>query len=156
MPKYVSLFTYTGAIEGGGPERFGTVQQIVAAENGEIHAVYGLLGAYDIVSVVECPDDRTAWSARIPSTSAIAAAKGGIGVHESVQPAIHRSMASDCGWSTVGPRRRGLGSLFVTKVAAAPGVATTPSTAQGSRPAPRLASSGSWRRSSCRSLPRSS
>jgi uncharacterized protein with GYD domain len=60
MAKYVSLFKYTGAIEGGGPERFAKAQQIVAAENGEILAVYGLLGAYDLVSVVECPDNRAA------------------------------------------------------------------------------------------------
>jgi uncharacterized protein with GYD domain len=83
MPKYVSLFTYTGAIEGGGPERFGTVQQIVAAENGEILAVYGLLGAYDIVSVVECPDDRTAMK--------IAAKIGNlIGARSQTMPAVER------------------------------------------------------------------
>jgi uncharacterized protein with GYD domain len=60
MPKYVSLFRYTGAIEGGGPERFAKVQQIAAAEGAEILSVYGLLGHYDILSVVEGPDDRTA------------------------------------------------------------------------------------------------
>ena len=60
MPKYVSLFKYTGAIEGGGPERFARAQQIVAAEDCEILAVYGLMGAYDILSLVDCPDNRAA------------------------------------------------------------------------------------------------
>ncbi len=60
MAKYLTLFNYTGAIEGGGPERFAKAQQIVAEENGEILQVYGLLGAYDIAAVVECPDNRAA------------------------------------------------------------------------------------------------
>ena len=60
MSTYVSLFKYTGAIEGGGPERFATVQQIAAGENCEIKGVYGLLGAYDILAIVDCPDTRTA------------------------------------------------------------------------------------------------
>lgn len=60
MAKYVSLFKYTGTIEGGGPERFAKAQEIVAAENCEIEAVYGLLGTYDILAVVDCPDNRAA------------------------------------------------------------------------------------------------
>jgi uncharacterized protein with GYD domain len=60
MPAYVTMFKYTGSIEGGGPERFEKVQQIVAEENGKILCVYGLLGAYDIMSVGEFPDNRTA------------------------------------------------------------------------------------------------
>lgn len=60
MAKYVTLYRYTGAIEGGGPERFASAQEIVAAADCEIVEVYGLLGAFDIVAVVECPDNRTA------------------------------------------------------------------------------------------------
>ena len=60
MPAYVTLYKYTGSIKGGGPERFKKVQEIVAAENGEIVHVYGLLGAYDIMSVAQFPDNRTA------------------------------------------------------------------------------------------------
>ena len=60
MAKYLTLFKYTGAIEGGGPERFAKAQQIVAEENGEILQVYGLLGAYDVATVVECPGNREA------------------------------------------------------------------------------------------------
>ena len=83
MAKYVSLFKYTGAIEGGGPERFAKAQQIVAAENCEILAVYGLLGAYDLMSVVECPDNRAAMK--------IAAKIGNlIGAKTETMPALDR------------------------------------------------------------------
>jgi uncharacterized protein with GYD domain len=60
MPKYVTMYKYTGAIEGGGPERFAQVQQIAAAGNATILHVYGVLGAYDVVSITEAPDNRTA------------------------------------------------------------------------------------------------
>lgn len=63
MPAYVTLYKYIGSIKGGGPERFKKVQEIVAAENGEIQHVYGLLGAYDIMSVAQFPDNRTAMKA---------------------------------------------------------------------------------------------
>jgi uncharacterized protein with GYD domain len=60
MAKYVTLFKYRAAIEGGGPERFAQAREIVAEENGEILQVYGLLGAYDVMTIVECPDNLTA------------------------------------------------------------------------------------------------
>lgn len=60
MPSYVTLFKYNGPIEGGGPERFAQASQIATEENCEILQVYGLLGAYDILSVVNCPDNRAA------------------------------------------------------------------------------------------------
>lgn len=83
MAKYLTLFNYTGAIEGGGPERFAKAQRIVAEENGEILQVYGLLGAYDIAAVVECPDNRAAMKA---------AAKIGnlIGARTHTMPAVER------------------------------------------------------------------
>ena len=83
MPKYVTLFRYTGAIEGGGPQRFAKAQQIVAGEGGEILAVYGLLGPYDIASVFECPDNRAAMK--------VAAAIGNlIGAKTVTMPAVER------------------------------------------------------------------
>ena len=83
MPKYVTLFRYTGAIEGGGPQRFAEAQKIVAGEGGEIVAVYGLLGPYDVASVVECPDNRAAMK--------IAAAVGNlIGAKSLTMPAVER------------------------------------------------------------------
>lgn len=83
MAKYLTLFNYTGAIEGGGPERFAKAQQIVAEENGELLHIYGLLGAYDIAAVVECPDNRAAMKA---------AAKVGnlIGAKTHTMPAVER------------------------------------------------------------------
>ena len=63
MPTYITLYNYTGSIKGGGPERFEKVKQIVAEEKGEILHVYGLLGAYDVLSVSEFPDNRAAMKA---------------------------------------------------------------------------------------------
>jgi len=63
MPTYVTLYNYTGPIKGGGPQRFEKIKQIVTEEKGEILQVYGLLGAYDILSVSEFPDNRAAMKA---------------------------------------------------------------------------------------------
>ncbi|HUF96323.1 MAG TPA: GYD domain-containing protein, partial [Acidimicrobiia bacterium] len=53
------------------------------AENCEILAVYGLLGAYDLMSVVECPDNRAAMK--------IAAKIGNlIGAKTETMPALDR------------------------------------------------------------------
>lgn len=83
MSKFVSLFKYTGAVEGGGPERFGEVQRIVAAESCQMVAVYGLLGPYDVLAVVECPDNRVAMK--------VAAKIGNlIGAKSTTMPAIDR------------------------------------------------------------------
>ncbi len=65
MPNYVSLYNYESPVKGGGPERFEKVKQIVAEENGEILHVYGLLGAYDAMSVSEFPDNRAAMKAAV-------------------------------------------------------------------------------------------
>ena len=83
MPTYVSLYNYTGSIEGGGPDRFKKVQEVVAAEGGKILHVYGLLGAYDVMSIGEFPNDRAAMKA---------AAKAGniIGARSNTMPAIER------------------------------------------------------------------
>ena len=83
MPKYITLFTYTGAIEGGGPQRFKQAQQIVADVGGEIVHVFGVLGPYDIVGLVECPDNQAAMKA--------AAAIGNlIGAKTVTMPAVER------------------------------------------------------------------
>jgi uncharacterized protein with GYD domain len=83
MAKYLTLFTYSGAIGGGGPKRFAKAQQIMAEENCEIQQVYGLLGAYDIAAVVECPDNRTAMK--------VAAKVGNlVGAKTHTMPAVER------------------------------------------------------------------
>ena len=63
MPTFVTLYNYRGSAEGGGPERFKKVGEIVAEEKGEILDVYGLLGPYDIVSVARFPDNTAAMKA---------------------------------------------------------------------------------------------
>lgn len=63
MSTFVTLYNYTGAIEGGGPERLAKVEQIVAEEDGKILQIFGLLGAYDVVSISEFPDNQGAMKA---------------------------------------------------------------------------------------------
>ena len=63
MPAYVTLYNYRGPVEGGGPERFKKVAEIVAEENGEILQVYGLLGPHDAVSISKFPDNTAALKA---------------------------------------------------------------------------------------------
>ncbi len=65
MQAYVTLYTYTGPVKGGGPGRFEKVKQIVADEEGKILYLYGLLGAYDAMSVAEFPDNRSAMRAGV-------------------------------------------------------------------------------------------
>jgi uncharacterized protein with GYD domain len=65
MQAYVSLYKYKGAIKGGGPERFEKVKEIVADEQGRILHIYGLLGEYDVLSVAEFPDNRSAMRAAL-------------------------------------------------------------------------------------------
>ncbi len=65
MQAYVTLYKYTGPVKGGGPNRFEKVKQIVADEQGRILYIYGLLGAYDAMSVAEFPDNRSAMRAAV-------------------------------------------------------------------------------------------
>ena len=63
MQPYVTLYRYSSPVKGGGIERFEKVRQIVADEKGRIIHIYGLLGAYDAMTVAEFPDNRTAMRA---------------------------------------------------------------------------------------------
>jgi uncharacterized protein with GYD domain len=65
MQVYVTLYKYTGPVKGGGLERFEKVKQIVADEKGRILNIYGLLGAYDAMSVSKFPDNRKAMRAAL-------------------------------------------------------------------------------------------
>ena len=65
MQAYITLYTYSGPVKGGGPDRFEKVKQIVADEEGKILYLYGLLGAYDAMSVAEFPDNRSAMRASV-------------------------------------------------------------------------------------------
>ena len=65
MQKYVTLYRYKGPVKGGGLERFDNVKQIVADEKGRILNIYGLLGAYDAISISEFPDNQKAMTAAL-------------------------------------------------------------------------------------------
>jgi uncharacterized protein with GYD domain len=65
MQPYVTLYKYTGPVTGGGQKRFEKVKQIVADEKGKILSVYGLLGAYDALSLAEFPNNRAAMRAAL-------------------------------------------------------------------------------------------
>jgi len=65
MQAYVTLYRYSGPVKGGGQKRFEKVQEIVADEKGRILYIYGLLGAYDAMSVAEFPDNRSAMRASV-------------------------------------------------------------------------------------------
>ena len=65
MQAYVTLYKYAGPVKGGGPDRFEKVKQIVGDEQGRILYIYGLLGAYDAMSVAEFPDNRAAMRAAV-------------------------------------------------------------------------------------------
>jgi uncharacterized protein with GYD domain len=65
MQPYVTLYKYTGPVTGGGEKRFEKVKQIVADEKGKILYIYGLLGAYDAMSLAEFPDNRSAMRAAL-------------------------------------------------------------------------------------------
>ena len=63
MPTYVALSNYT---EQGirtvknGPARLNAVKKQFKAMGGELKAFYLTMGPYDIVTIVEAPDDETA------------------------------------------------------------------------------------------------
>jgi uncharacterized protein with GYD domain len=63
MALYVSLRKYTGAIKGGGPDRFKKVMDIVGKHGGKNLATYGLLGPWDVISVGEFPSHEAAMRA---------------------------------------------------------------------------------------------
>jgi uncharacterized protein with GYD domain len=65
MQAYVTLYKYTGPVKGGGLERFEKVKQIIADEKGRLLHIYGLLGAYDALSVSEFPDNGKAMRAAL-------------------------------------------------------------------------------------------
>jgi len=67
MTHFLTLYTFTGPIKGGGPERFQKFKGIVEEEEGQIVYFGGLLGLYDVMTVCAYPSTRAAMksSARI-------------------------------------------------------------------------------------------
>lgn len=63
MATYISLANYTDqgikAIKDA-PKRVDKVKKLLKSKGCKLKAVYLTLGAYDLVSVIEAPDDQTA------------------------------------------------------------------------------------------------
>ncbi len=59
MPIYVTLWRYTrdGLMDIGNTEkRFGAVKKIIEKQGGKLLQIYGLVGEYDVITVVEMPN----------------------------------------------------------------------------------------------------
>jgi uncharacterized protein with GYD domain len=65
MATYVTLWRYTrdGLREiKKTPQRFETIKKIISRAGGRLFSIYGLIGEYDLVTVMEMPDEKTALS----------------------------------------------------------------------------------------------
>ena len=62
MPTYITLLRWTQkGIENvkESPSRYDQFKETVKAAGGEVKTIYLTLGAYDLVTVIEVPDDET-------------------------------------------------------------------------------------------------
>jgi uncharacterized protein with GYD domain len=62
---YVTLMKYTQQGRqniNGTPERFQNARSLVESKGGKIIAIYGLLGEWDLMAIMEVPDEKTAMS----------------------------------------------------------------------------------------------
>ena len=65
MPTYVTLWKYTG--EGlkdmkKTPDRYEAVKKIINDAGGKLLSIYGLIGEYDVITIMEMPDEKVAAS----------------------------------------------------------------------------------------------
>jgi uncharacterized protein with GYD domain len=63
MATFVTLWKYTkdGLIDmKKTPERFGVVKKLVADAGGNLISAYGLIGEYDVLTIIEMPDEIAA------------------------------------------------------------------------------------------------
>lgn|SRR5512139_940673 len=66
MSTYVTLWKYTkdGLVDiRHTPERFKVVSEIIKSHGGKLVNAYGLIGEYDVMTIVELPDEKTLMSA---------------------------------------------------------------------------------------------
>lgn len=73
MAHFLTLYRFTGAIQGGGPERYRKFKGIVESEGGKIVFFGGLLGPYDVVTLTEYPATRAAMKGAARIANLIAA-----------------------------------------------------------------------------------
>ena len=65
MPTYVTLWKYTkdGLMDiKKTPQRFEIVKKIIEKAGGKLLSIYGLIGEYDLITVMELPDEKAAFS----------------------------------------------------------------------------------------------
>jgi len=65
MPTYVTLWKYTkdGLTDmKKTPERYEAVKKIISNAGGKLLSIYGLIGEYDVVTVMELPNEKAAAS----------------------------------------------------------------------------------------------
>jgi uncharacterized protein with GYD domain len=61
MPTYVTLWKYTkdGLVDiKNTSDRFEVVKEIVKLNGGKLLQTYGLVGAYDVMTIMELPDEK--------------------------------------------------------------------------------------------------
>ena len=61
MPTYVTLWKYTkdGLVDmKNTPERYGAVKKIINDAGGELISAYGLIGEYDVITIMNMPDEK--------------------------------------------------------------------------------------------------
>ena len=65
MPTYVNLWKYTkdGLMDiKKTPKRFELAKKIIKDVGGKLLSIYGLIGEYDLITVMEMPDEKVATS----------------------------------------------------------------------------------------------
>lgn len=66
MPTYVTLWKYTkdGLVDmKNTPERYEVVKKIINDAGGELLSTYGLIGEYDVITIMNMPDEKVLTSA---------------------------------------------------------------------------------------------
>jgi uncharacterized protein with GYD domain len=68
MPLYITMWKYTkdGLVDiKHTPERFTVVNEIVQSHGGKVLNAYGLIGDYDVMTIVELPDEKALMAANL-------------------------------------------------------------------------------------------
>jgi len=63
MPTYVTLWKYTrdGLVDmKNTPDRYEAVKKIISDAGGKLLSIYGLIGEYDVITIMEMPDEKVA------------------------------------------------------------------------------------------------
>jgi len=72
MPTYVTMWKYTkdGLVDiRHTPERYKVVNEIIKSHGGNLINAYGLIGEYDVMTIVELPDEKALMSAILKISS---------------------------------------------------------------------------------------